>query len=148
MNLKQLFIGHFLTLLLGSAIYLLFRISSLRMFSWISIIDLNSALDLIRVHTIRYTNKIPDWIIYSLPDGLWMFSYVSLMLCIWKNEITKQSLLWILILPIIALCSELGQMLDKVPGTFDGVDITAYIIGALSPFVFFKQITIINTKTT
>lgn len=148
MNLKQLFIGHFLTLLLGSAIYLLFRISSLRMFSWISIIDLNSELDLIRVHTIRYANKIPNWIIYSLPDGLWMFSYVSLMLYIWKNEITKQSLLWILILPIIALCSELGQMLNKVPGTFDSADLTAYIIGALSPFIFFEQITIINTKTT
>ena len=144
MKSKQLILGHFLTLFIGSIIYILFRTKTLKMFSWFSAIKINKEINFIR-------NKVQDihpadWIKYSLPDGLWIFSFISLMLFIWKNHLTKDNILWILSIPTIAILSEILQAFNLKQGTFDNMDLLMYSLGTILPFIFYQKSIIINLK--
>ena len=144
---NQLFYGHFLTLLVGGMIYLLFRSDSLIMFKWFASASLDNPIEYLREITLIYRQYLPNWFLFSLPDGLWVFSYVSLTLLIWNNNINKRNFFWVFSIPFIAISSEVGQLYNIVPGTFDNKDLIFYIIGITSPFIFFSNNLItFNTK--
>lgn len=134
----------FLTILLGGFIYVFFRVESLRMFSWFNSISLYKVIIATRNYTLNYDFLIPDWVKFSLPDGLWLFSFISLILITWKNEINSSNLFWLIGLPIIALLSEIGQSISIIPGTFDWIDIAMYLIGFMLPFIINKKSLIIK----
>jgi hypothetical protein len=136
---KQLIFGSFLTLLVGGLIYILFRTSTLKMFSWYETIGLGELTNVMRKMTFQFSDKIPEWILFSLPDGLWIFSYVSLMLFIWQNSVSIKNIFWISIIPILAIGSELGQLFGLVIGTFDIADLLFYIFGMTLPFILFTK---------
>jgi len=136
---KQLIFGSFLTLLVGGLIYILFRTSTLKMFSWYETIGLGELTNNMRKITFQFSDKIPEWILFSLPDGLWIFSYVSLMLFIWQNSVSIKNIFWISIIPILAIGSELGQLFGLVIGTFDIADLLLYFFGMTLPFILFTK---------
>ena len=144
MKVKQLYIGHIFTLLCGSLIYILFRTSTLKMFDWFDKLRILNIINNLRSFTANYSNNLPNIILYSLPDGLWMFSYVSLVLYLWKNEIKNENLFWIFIIPIISIISELGQLIKIVPGTFDSSDLLMYLLGTILPFIIYRKSITIN----
>lgn len=82
---------------------------------------------------------MPGWFLYSLPDGLWIFSYICLILYIWKNTLTKQNLIWIFIIPFIAVFSEFAQLFKIIPGKFDNIDLLFYTLGLLLPLIIFYK---------
>ena len=125
-----------LPVILGGSIYLLFRVDSLLMFQWLEFFDLKESLLRLR-ECIKI--EFPDWVIFSLPDGLWLFSYVSFMLMIWRHKPSWQSFFWIGIMPFIAIASEVLQYFKVLVGTFDIMDIYAYLIGFLLAIVFIKN---------
>jgi len=143
---KQLIFGSFLTLLAGGLIYILFRTSSLKMFSWYETIGLGGLTIELRKMTSQFADKIPEWILFSLPDGLWIFSYVSLMLFIWRNSVSIKNIFWISIIPILAIGSEIGQLFGLVSGTFDFADLLLYLFGMTLPFIFFNKSINLNFK--
>lgn len=136
MNKQPLF-GHILTLILGGFIYISFRAESLTMFKWFATASLDAPIARLRAITLTLTPNLPNWFLYSLPDGIWVFSYISLMLLIWKNKINQENIVYIFSLPLIAILSEIGQLFKIVPGTFDTIDILFYILGTFSPFIFY-----------
>jgi len=141
---RQLLFGHILTLLIGGLIYIFFRTEKLIMLKWIE--NYNTSILNIRTLTSAYYNKLPDWFLFSLPDGLWLFSYTSLVLLIWKNKINRENFFWIAIIPIFIILSEFGQLLNIVPGTFDLVDILLYSLGAILPILIFTEYFNFKTK--
>ena len=138
--------GSFATLLLGGLIYILFRTCSLKMFAWYEALGLSSLTIALRKLTFSSTHKIPEWVLFSLPDGLWIFSYVSLMLFIWSNTVSFKNLFWILSIPFLAIGSEIGQRLGLIPGTFDLPDLLLYIFGMSLPFLIFNKSIKLNLK--
>lgn len=134
----QLILGHIGALLLGGGIYILCRTSNLLMFNWIDFLTLTDFVNELRYYTLQYSTYFPDWVIYSLPDGLWVFSYLSLSLFTWKNILTTTNMIWIFIIPVLAIGSELAQWFEIVPGTFDPTDLVLYLIGSTLPFLFYK----------
>lgn len=144
MKSKQLYLGHIFTLLCGSLIYILFRTSNLQMFLWFDKLRLLHLINNFRTYTINHSHTLPSIVLYSLPDGLWIFSYVNLVLFLWKNEIKKENLFWIFIIPIISIVSELGQLLKIISGTFDPMDLVMYLIGTTLPFIIYKKSITIN----
>lgn len=132
---NKIFLASILSLILGTAIYLLFRASSLKIFNWLEILTIDFRSSDIRNFSISYIEKLPNWFLFSLPDGLWIFSYVCLMVCIWNFKFNYQSIFWICIIPIIAISSELGQAINLVKGTFDILDLVFYILGFCIPFI-------------
>ena len=139
---RQINIGFLFTLLFGGFIYILFRQDSLKMFSWFESVNLSNSISELRLFTLPLSFHLPDWFLYSLPDGLWLFSYISLLLVIWSNVISKQNIHWVLLVPLIAIFSEIGQLIKLVPGTFDLVDLGFYLSGTILPILIFA-----NSKT-
>jgi len=124
----------------GGIIYILFRSDKLLMFHWFKIIGAERLIYYLRGNDIIRTINIPNWVRYSLPDGLWIFSYVSLIIIIWGHKYCTTNIFWIFILPIIAIFSELGQVIGFVPGTFDPCDLFIYIFSTLLPIMLFRYI--------
>lgn len=132
---NKLFFGSIISLIFGIAIYLLFRTSSLKVFGWLEILNIYFLNSDIRKFSIKYLEILPNWFLYSLPDGLWIFSYVCLMIYIWNFKLNSQSFFWIGTIPLIAIFSEIGQVINLIPGTFDFCDLLFYILGFSIPIL-------------
>lgn len=126
LSLIKYYLLPFFLLFVGGGIYLLTRDKSLLMFNWVENIGFYDELDVLRSHFPSY--KIPEWIKYSLPSGLWSFSYIIMMHLIWLDEDRTKRLIWVLCLPVLAVFSEIFQIPGIIPGTFDMVDLLCYII--------------------
>lgn len=117
-------------IILGGLIYTLFRSTSLRMFRWFSMFGLNQFIELLRNDISNYGLYIPDFFIYSLPDGLWIYSFTSALIII--NDYSWNAYKYWIILPFfLGIGSELLQILKVVSGTFDVSDLLIYFTGIL-----------------
>jgi len=123
----------------GVLIYLFFRSNSLILFKWLNLVFSASAIDQIRQYTLILTPYFPDWFLFSLPDGLWMFSFTCFIFTIWGNKLNFNTLFWIILAFLMAISHEFGQLFNYFPGTFDLLDIMFYIIGVLSPILLFTN---------
>jgi hypothetical protein len=79
------------------------------------------------------STQTPNWVKYNLPDGLWVYSFLSTFYLIWRHMISKYFIAWILLAIILSFFLELLQAMHIIPGTFDWFDLLAY---ALSVFIF------------
>ena len=131
---KLLLILNLTSLILGGGIYLLFRSGNLNMFKWFENTQIFKIICTLRIKTLPLKSEIPEWIIFSAPDGLWVLSYECLVLIIWRAEINAQSVFWLFLIPTLAVVSELLQYVHVMPGTFDINDITMYTLGFILPF--------------
>ena len=66
-------------------------------------------------------------ITFSLPDGLWAMSYTMLIFHL-RNDKTFKTLIWSILIPVIGILSEIGQLYYLIPGTFDIIDLIMYIV--------------------
>ena len=135
---KQQAILAILSLFCGGLIYLCFRSSSLLMFKLIEFLHLGVIVIFLR-KAFLLSSFMPKWVIYSLPDGLWMFSCTSLILNVWNNRLNKQSMVWIISMPAIAILSEFLQLFHLIRGTFDILDIASYLIGFTAAFFIYSN---------
>lgn len=122
-------------LLLGGLIYIIFRDKSLLMFNWFDAIGIGNEIDGLR--RLFQGEGIYGWVKYSLPDGLWAFSYMFLVDAIWNGSKLISSYIFIYSLPFFALLSEFFQYFGLLPGVFDWVDVASYLF-AIILFVIIK----------
>ena len=145
---RQIIIGHLFTLLLGGLVYISFRQDTLKMFRWFDSINLSAVISELRLLTLPLSDHLPNWFLYSLPDGLWIYSYLSVLLVVWDNVISKHNIHWLLLVPMIAIFSEIGQLFKIVPGTFDILDLIFYLGGSVLPILIFTNSKTIKSQTT
>ena len=145
---RQIIVGHFLTLSMGVLVYISFRQDTLKIFDWFDRVALSELVSRLRRFTLPMADFLPNWFLYSVPDGLWLFSYLSILLVIWNNKISKHNVHWLLSVPTIAIVSEIGQLLGIVPGTFDILDLTFYIGGTGLPILIFTKKSTIKSQIT
>ena len=145
MKTTQLIIAT-LTMIIGGLIYILFRTQTLIMFDWFKILLLEEHIENMRLTSMTFSKNLPDWFLFSFPDGLWLFSYITLILVVWKNQINKHSIAWILVVPFYVIILEIGQLLDYWKGTFDFNDLLFYSMGIISPFIIYNNLLTIKFK--
>ena len=109
----------------GGALYLVLRRRSLRLFCWAEAIGLGAVVDRARAPTGRWRDGLPEWVVYSLPDGLWLLSLSVAVAQIWGPR--PQGSWWICAAVAVALLHEAAQWSGLVPGTFSGMDVLAYL---------------------
>ena len=136
---QPLLISSILSLLIGGCIYLFFREPSLIFFGWIDDLGWLNGVKSVQESMHWLKQGLPNWTIYSLPDGLWLFSYVCLMMHLWRKSLPWPGLFWILALPVLALVFEIVQSMVDSLGTFDWLDLVFYIGASVLPFVLFKK---------
>ena len=126
----------FLLLGLGGSIYLLFRPKTLLMFKWIDTLGLSEYVDRLRDMVSDITlNHIT---LYSLPDGLWLASYIIVVNSIVSKNNKHNLLFWSLLLPFIAIVSEFLQIPGIIPGVYDVFDLICYIIPLIIYLIYLK----------
>lgn len=133
-----------LPLFLGGLIYLTYRVETLSMFRWFDNIGATKFIYFLRTNEILQNVRLSEWIKFSLPDALWIFSFTYIMLTIWKFKITQSSAFWIFLAPTIGLVSEIGQLFGFISGTFDIVDLILIIVALTIPL---SRIVIFNFKS-
>jgi hypothetical protein len=118
------------TLGLGGGIYLALRPPTLLMFDWLDAAGLLEPIQKLRVLAEPWENSLPEWMVYSLPQGLWSFRFLLMIGCVWKHD---SGLFRSYAVPLIfgVIGSELLQ-LGPLQGTFDWFDLTANTLGIIS----------------
>lgn len=127
-------------LTLGCAIYLLFRTKTLYIYQWCSTLGLSNTIDHARASVHDW--NIPDFIKFSLPDGLYCAAYILFMDAIWKDDEGFIKHFVISLVPIITITCELLQYFGLVNGTFDCCDLVYYS----APFIAYHFYRYFSTK--
>ena len=114
-------------IIIGGFIYLLFRPNFLYLF-----MGLGEYLNPVRgfLENEGIVESLPVWMIYSLPNGLWVYAFTYLMREIWQN----QKAIWLFIPILLGIGWESGQSLGMISGTHDIIDIIACLIGGIVAF--------------
>ena len=113
-----------ISLCLGGLIYIVFRSEDLLMFRWFDNLGFHEIVSQLRFDY-GQTN-IWNWVNYNMPACLWLFSYMFVMDALWNNESNMIYQVFIYILPVVAILSELLQLVNILPGTFDILDMASY----------------------
>ncbi len=124
----------FLPILVGGLIYILFRDESLCMFTWARALGLGGLVQAARVHSMPYVGYLPEWLLFSLPDGAWVFACTAVFARLWPDGPWPLRLAWIGMGSILAIGGEIGQWFGFVPGTFDPTDLVAYALAGVMAF--------------
>lgn len=108
----------------GAMIYVLFRTTSLLVFDWLETFHLLQLS--LNAREVCCGIDLPDWLLYSVPDGLWVYAVTSWMIMIWTRN---PPLPWLLVGVGLGISGELGQLIGIVPGTYQGLDMVSYSVG-------------------
>lgn len=122
----------FLPTVVGTAVYVGWRSTNLLVFKWLEIVGLTGFV-------MRPSWQLPEWALYSLPDGCWVYATTSWLLLIW-GRIT----VWAWLAVIMAIGSEFGQLMGFVPGTYQTLDVIFYSLGFLLSLVTYEKTSSVN----
>jgi len=131
-NIRAIYgLSSFFSLISGMSIYLFFRdLNNMLLFAWVQK-PLFAGTVLIPLRPSFFSNILR----YNLPDTLWFLSAVFIFRCLWIYKIKIQKA-YIHSFYVVAAIFEISQLSDKVPGTYDLLDllfmgICAFIEGLL-----------------
>lgn len=133
------FIVSSLSLLAGGLLYLCFRPESLTMFAWVKLVGLYPSVSELRMQGASIAPMLPDWLIFSAPNGLWVFSFGALMVTLWGTARFSVAFTWVIALWVVGITSEVMQLFSIVSGVYDLADILAYTAGLVGVIVFIKK---------
>ena len=133
------FLVSVLSMSFGGIIYLIWRPTTLLMFSWCKIIGVYGVILQMRSVLGGMKEYLPVWFIYSLPQALWCFSGLCSIHAIWINNIGNHERFWIIFTFMLPFLTEFLQLLHVIPGTFDFVDLI-FIIASFCLFDFLTHI--------
>jgi hypothetical protein len=124
------------TLLAGIAIYILFRdLNSIVLFTWIpKPQSIGTVLVPLKPSVLTYFLR------YHLPDTLWFVSAILFLRFLWFYKAKTQTA-YIVCFYGIGLVMETSQLSEKVPGTFDLLDLLFMGIGAFVEGLLYKLFT-------
>ncbi len=130
------------SMIFGGMIYVLWRPTSLKMFSWFSALGINQFIANMRIWAASLSGFFPAWIYFSLPKAMWLFSGCLAVHLIWKDYRCWQEQLWMVIVLSLALGGELGQAAGIIGGVFDILDLALIFVA----FFMAQTIIIIMNK--
>jgi hypothetical protein len=133
---KKIILGilSFFSFAIGVNIYSDLRGYDWGLFKWVDILlPLN-------LNSISHLLGDQSFILYNLPDGLWMVSFMLLLTLLWSGKSRLHLLWWLIVTLLIGLSMEVMQYYNWLSGTFDLWDMLTYIV----IFFFFSIILFIK----
>lgn len=83
---------------------------------------------------------LPEWFLYSLPDGLWSYAFTSyFVIRLHFDENSLGKICYLVFCPLLSIIFELGQNYYIFPGTFDYTDLWLQVMGSILPFVIINH---------
>jgi hypothetical protein len=145
-SIQEFLLHVFLPLIVGGMIYLSFREKSLLMFHWTKWAGQLHFINASRSALSNIESFVPLWVIYSLPDALWVYAITAFMVLMWRNTSGPWKVFWIALGPILGVGAELGQSLRIVSGTFDFSDLLLCSSAALAAIILVPVKINVQTK--
>jgi len=133
---KELLWNVVFPILIGFGIYLLMRPYNLRFFSWLENTGIMWLIEWLRANVGEWLYLVlPEWVVYSLPNGLWSYGFMFTVVYIWRES--KSGVRWFFVLAVVILSYgyELGQYIGVIAGTFCIVDLLFYSLGLIGGYV-------------
>ena len=125
-------------LIIGGIIYISFRSKNLVMFQWFDNIGISFFTNYIRYLFSPVKPYLSEWFYYSLPDGIWIFSFTTTLIIFWDFSFEKVKI-W-LVAPIFSgIFFEILQFFFEFLGTFDIIDLLFSMIGFILSFILLKN---------
>ena len=113
-------------LLLGIAIYLVLRSETIHLYRWCASTLGTSWLEPLREYARGWA--VPNFVRYSLPDGLYCASYILIADGIWASEKGWWKNVVVSAIPVVAMTHELLQLAGLARGTFSMADLLCYAL--------------------
>jgi hypothetical protein len=95
-------------------------------------VGLTDLMMLARSQLTKNPLQIPDFVLYSLPTGLWSFSFIYCVTLIWSGAL-RQGLVYFGVAISMIFGAEFLQLL-YLEGVFDPMDMWANLIGVMAGF--------------
>lgn len=112
---------------IGAGIYVLWRTQRLPVFDWLTWAGFSGVVEWLR-QVAPAASALPDWVIFTLPDALWVYAVTACAALIWVDAPgTWARRFWLSGGLVMGAGSELGQAFGIVPGTFDPHDLVASV---------------------
>lgn len=119
--------------LVACYIYIVYRSDDMVLYSWLHI---NPHCDLFEV--LRGTKiALPSWMIYNLPDALWLVAYLLFIDLLWEDW-SWIKICFIVAVPLFAYCIEVLQFAGIAAGTGDVLDIFSYTFALIVYWLIVK----------
>lgn len=116
---------------LGASIYVLWRPTRLRVFSWLGQLGLGGVVQSARQGAAGLGERLPDLVLYTLPDALWALALSAAMARIWRARLHRRGAwIWVAMGAVIGAGGEGLQWAGWLPGTADWADALASLAGA------------------
>ena len=112
-----------IALLAGGSIYVFLRPGSFVFHRWLQPVGMEGIVERGNSISRGIADNLPDWLLYSLPDGLWAFAYALLITGIWAGSSSPLRFFWYASIPVLILGFEFLQALEMIPGTFSITDL-------------------------
>jgi hypothetical protein len=125
---------------LGGLIYVFFRPSEPIFFNWFNSLGVGNYLDFIREKSTVISPFMPEWIVFSLPNGLWAFAYTLLIICVWQGSKSFVKYFWFVSIPVLIFGAEFLQLSGNLPGTFCWNDILSGGAGIIAGVITQKLV--------
>jgi len=126
---RLVFLHVLIPLIIGAIVYLLWRETSLWAFSWVALFHLDTPLNWLR--EAASSIHVPELVLYSLPNALWVYSLTVAMGLVWAIGGGHGCKPWIVSGLLLGCGAELLQLTPLVPGTFDPIDLAFSLFAAL-----------------
>ena len=129
---RNYFVHVLLPIVVAADIYTLWGSRSLFFFRWYDDVGLGSVIALLRRAAHPFKPFLPSFVVFSLPAALWLYAATAVCLILWARRKAKIKWFWIALPLALAAGSEIGQRFHIVPGTFDVIDLLAYVTAAIA----------------
>jgi hypothetical protein len=121
-------------------IYVLFRSKTITVLGLKNYPYIYSIMKDLQLYCKPLKSALPEWFIYSLPDGLWTYAFTSYAVIRLRNDPTSSfKTFYLLFTPVLSISLEISQKFHLFPGTFDFVDLFFDFLGSILPFIFFYR---------
>ncbi len=108
----------------GSLLYLLFRPVGLLFHRWLQHAELGFvSLGRSSALVALPENPVTEWLLFCLPDGLWLFAFANALLLIWRESAPRWRLVILGALAVFYVIYEILQGTGAISGTFDLMDV-------------------------
>lgn len=117
-------------ILLGGFIYIYLRPSESIFMQWARIARLDGILHLVKPERPISGTVLPQWLVYSLPSGLWAFAYSLVISFLWAGKKHWIRYFWLSTIPLLVFGFEILQLSGTIPGTFSISDLVLGCLGS------------------
>jgi len=133
---KRVLLHVVVPIVLGMFIYLFYRSTGLL---YVSVIGDTGRELLTSLRSLSEGTTLPKWVVFSLPNALWVYALTSVtLLLLAKSEWKDQAALGIGLIGGAGM--EMGQLIGMVPGTFSSTDLGFCLVAvAASLFLVTEQ---------